>query len=244
MPSLLRNSITLDDVLARPDVWRGDRLASASTPALASGYAALDAELPGGGWPRGGLSEILCDQAGIGELSIIMPALRQMHRQHRSTLLLAPPHALCAPGWVAAGIDPAYLLVVAPNTVRDALWAVEQALASGSLGAVVYWSTQIGATQVRRLEVAASRGDSLAWLLRPLRAQNEASPSALRLRLGTGPGGSIAVDLLKRRGTPCARTLYLDIARPLPPRKADEPTLARRPFAVLAARSTRNAIAA
>ena len=244
MPSPLRDSITLDDVLARPDVWRGDRLASASTPALASGFAALDAELPGGGWPRGGLSEVLSGQSGIGELSIIMPALRQMHRQQRPTLLVAPPHALCAPGWFAAGVDPAHLFVVAPHTVRDALWAVEQALASGALGAVVYWSAQIGAAQVRRLEVAVSRSDTLAWLLRPLRAQNEASPSALRLRLGAGPRGSIAVDLLKRRGTPCARTLYLDIARPLPLRKTDEPTLARRPFAVLAARSTRNAIAA
>lgn len=117
-------------------------------------------------------------------------------------------------------------------------------LASGALGAVVYWSALIGAAQVRRLEVAVARSDTLAWLLRPLRAQNEGSPSALRLRLGAGPRGSIAVDLLKRRGTPCARTLYLDIARPLPLRKTDEPTLARCPFAVLATRSTRNAIAA
>ncbi len=243
MPSLLRDSITLDDVLARPDVWRGDRLASTSTPALPSGFAALDAELPGGGWPRGGLSEILCDRAGIGELSIIVPALRQLHRQQRTTLLVAPPLALYAPGWFAAGVDPAHLIVVAPHTVRDALWAVEQALASGALGAVLYWNAQIGAAQVRRLEVAVSGSDTLAWLLRPLRAQNEASACALRLRLATGPRGSIAVDLLKRRGTPCARTLNLDIARPLP-RRTDEPTLARRPFAVLAARSARNAIAA
>ena len=40
---------SLSAVLARPDVWRGDRLAQASLPALATGFAELDAELPGGG---------------------------------------------------------------------------------------------------------------------------------------------------------------------------------------------------
>ena len=244
MPPLQRNRITLDDVLARPDVWRGDQLASASTPALTSGFAALDAVLPGGGWSRGSLSEILCDQAGIGDLSFVMPALRLLHRQQRPTLLVAPPHAPCAPGWSTAGGDPAQVLIVAPHNVRDALWAAEQALASGALGAVLYWGKQISAAQVRRLEVAMAGSDTLGWLIRPRRAQNEASACALRLRLATGPRGELAVELLKRRGPPCPRTLYLDIARPLPQRKSDEPTLARRPFAVAASRGARDAVAA
>ena len=48
----------LAEVLARPDVWRGDRCAVAPLPAVPSGFGALDAELPGGGWPRGALTEL------------------------------------------------------------------------------------------------------------------------------------------------------------------------------------------
>ena len=45
------------------DVWRADELATslagANSRVLASGHAALDAELPGGGWPVGALIEVL-----------------------------------------------------------------------------------------------------------------------------------------------------------------------------------------
>lgn len=43
--------LSLNDILVRPDVWRG-RLAEAAVPAQSSGFPVLDAELPGGGWPR------------------------------------------------------------------------------------------------------------------------------------------------------------------------------------------------
>ena len=66
-------SPALADVLSRSDVWRGDSLARAALPGVPSGFAALDAELPGGGWPRGGLVELLPARQGIGELSLLMP---------------------------------------------------------------------------------------------------------------------------------------------------------------------------
>ena len=69
---------SLAEILARPDVWCADRLASAEIPAVSSGFAALDAELPGGGWPRGALTEILVDHVGLGECSLVLPALGKM----------------------------------------------------------------------------------------------------------------------------------------------------------------------
>ena len=70
-------SVALSDVLARPDIWRGDCRADAILPTVASGFAMLDAELPGGGWPRGALTELLCDGSGVGEISLLQPALRR-----------------------------------------------------------------------------------------------------------------------------------------------------------------------
>lgn len=244
MASLQGNALSIDDVLSRPDIWRGDQLASSVRPAVASGHHILDEQLPGGGWPRGSVSEILGDQSGIGECTLVLPALRQIQREGRSALLVAPPHALNAPAWQAAGCDLERLVVVATQNVRDTLWAAEQALASGALGAVLCWARAINAAQVRRLELAVSGSDALAFLFRPADARHAASPCALRLLLSSTARAALAVELLKRRGPPCPRTLHLDLARPLPWRVSNEPALARRPSAAAGARIATGAVAA
>jgi len=57
-------------LLDRSDIWRGDSLNRAGTPTVACGFPELDAELPGGGWPAGALTEILPAHEGIGELRL------------------------------------------------------------------------------------------------------------------------------------------------------------------------------
>ena len=45
-----------------PHLWRAESLdADDHRPVQPSGFAALDAELPGGGWPQGQLIELLLD---------------------------------------------------------------------------------------------------------------------------------------------------------------------------------------
>ncbi len=204
----------LAEVLARPDVWRGDRLATAPLPALATGFRELDAELPGGGWPRGALTELLADGSGLGELSLLMPALAGIREEGGWTLLVAPPHPVHAPAWAAAGVDLARLVVVSPADGRDALWAIEQALASGAPKAVIGWAPQADARAVRRLQVAAAASAAAAFVVRPLRAAREASAAPLRLALSPAPAGRLAVGILKRRGMPMASPLHLALPRP------------------------------
>lgn len=231
-------ALSLTDILIRPDVWRG-RLAGAEVPALSSGFAALDAELPGGGWPRGALSELLADEAGVGECSLLLPVLNAMRDEGRWTVLIAPPHGLHAPAWVAGGADCAHLAVVTPESRRDLLWAAEQALASGAAGAVVCWAKQADPAQVRRLQVAVAGSDTLAFVFRPQRVRLEASAAPLRLALSAGREGKLGVEVLKRRGPPCTRTLYLDVPRPLVWRDDHDASLARPASAAAAARGPR-----
>jgi len=232
-------TVSLDEILARADVWCADQLASAALPTLASGFAALDEELPGGGWPRGALCEILSDAVasstaapaiansgtnhathapsrgfGIGELSLLMPALARMHVEGRWSLLVAPPFHPSGPALAAFGVDLARLAVVIPARQSEALWALEHALASGAFGCVLGWGARIDARQIRRLQVATAGHDTLAFLFRPSSEQAAASPAPLRLALSAGADGTLGVDLLKRRGPPCAHTLFLDVARP------------------------------
>jgi hypothetical protein len=60
---------------ANTNVWRAGELGSASVQTIATAYAALDAVLPGGGWPQGALIEVLQPQAGVHEWGLVAPAL-------------------------------------------------------------------------------------------------------------------------------------------------------------------------
>jgi hypothetical protein len=221
----------MPDILARPDIWRGDQLAQAPLPTVATGFAALDAELPGGGWPCGALTELLVDGAGIGELSLLTFALARVREAGGWSLLVAPPYPLHAPAWAAAGVDLSRLAVVSPASGRDALWAMEQALVSGAPRAVVGWVPYADARALRRLQVAAVTGGALAFLFRPMRMAVDASAAPLRLQLA-GEDGQLTVRILKRRGPPLSTPISLAISRPARLRSRDpahEHPLAGRP---------------
>lgn len=208
--------VPLDTVLRRPDIWRGDRLAVGPDQTVCSGFAALDAELPGGGWPRGALIECLPAACGIGELSLLLPALRQTGPDgtRGRIALVAPPGHSHAPGW-AAHLSLTDLLQIDARGA-DIAWCVELLLASDALLAVLAWlPADLGAKALRRLQLAAEGRRSLAFLFRPPAAAASASPAPLRLAL-QGHRQGLQVQLLKRRGPPCEKTLLLPVARPLP----------------------------
>jgi len=197
----------LQHVLERHPVWRGSALVHAPA-AIATGFAALDAELPGGGWPGGALTELLAATPGIGELGVVLPALARLTAAGRPVVWLAPPHVPYAPALAAAGVDLTRILVVR-SMEKDALWAAEQALRSASCAALLAWLAHPRYAELQRLAVAAEAGRAVAWLWRPPSAAAESSPACLRLALEAAPAG-LAVHIVKRRGTPLARALFLE----------------------------------
>jgi cell division inhibitor SulA len=220
--------IALAEVLARPDIWRGaDAVGAVSpvtignprgTPTLASGFPLLDAELPGGGWPRGQLTELLAEQVGIGEMSLLLPALARLTQAGRLVVLLAPPYRIHAPAWAAAGVDVSRLRVLSITNQKQALWAAVQVLRCPGVGAGVLWLEafgQLAANSLRRLQVAAAEGGGVAFLHRPVAVAGNASPAPLRIRLG-GANGALTLHLLKRRGASLGHPLQLDLPRPAP----------------------------
>ncbi len=198
-------------------VWRADQLGRAGTPALSSGFAALDAELPGAGWPLGMLTELIGREPGVGELRLLVPPLRQLTRERKVVILLAPPHVPYAPALAGFGIDLDYLLVVHAAQAADRLWAVEQTLKSSSFGALLAWLDQdrTRPEHLRRMQLAAQGAQGPAFLFRPLAAQFEPSPAPLRLLLQPRPEQRLAVQLLKRRGPVLAAPLLLELPQPM-----------------------------
>ncbi|TAN50413.1 MAG: translesion DNA synthesis-associated protein ImuA [Betaproteobacteria bacterium] len=204
----------LQDILRRQPVWRGGAPAAAETRALPTGFALLDRELPGCGWPTGALTEILAAREGVGELRLVLPALAALTRAGKRVAWLAPPHLPYAPALAAAGVRLEHLVVVRAPGRRDALWAAEQVLRAGACHALLAWLPSVRYAELRRLAVAAEASPGFTVLFRPPQAMRESSPSCLRLALETSDGRLVA-RILKRRGMPFAVPLPIPVGTPV-----------------------------
>jgi protein ImuA len=203
-------------VLWRADQWGRSAAVGGDGEALqrSTGHAALDAELPGGGWPAAGLTELLLAAPGGGELRLLAPALGE-----RSLLWIAPPFLPYAPALAALGITLERLTIVTPDSAADAAWAAEQALRSGALDAVLWWETPQGRActlpaTLRRLHLASMEGRTPLFALRPAAVRAQSSPAPLRLTLEPTSAQRVAVAVFKRRGPPMAAPLMLTLPGP------------------------------
>ena len=192
-----------------PSVWRADELARPVDAVVATGHAALNAQLPAGGWPVGALVEVLQSKNNLNEWRLLLPALA---RCSGPVLLVGAPHQPFGPGLAAQGLDPQRLLCVTAQTTAQRLWACEQALRCADVTAVLAWLPQAGSGQVRpeqlrRLQMAASTHSKLLFVMRPLAAREESSPAALRV-LVSGQD-ALVLHILKRRGPPLEQPLSL-----------------------------------
>lgn len=187
----------LNDLTLHPKIWRGadDGLRFESIP---TGYEDLDRKLPGGGWPVSAITEIFVDSYGIGELSLLMPALARLDK--RPLVWLAPPYIPYAPALVSFGLDLNRSLFIDPvKAGPNVLWALEQVLHWKSEIAVLAWIGEAGTVALRRLQLAVEDHRCLAILFRPMRALRQRSPAALRLQL-TRSGRCFQIEVLKCRG--------------------------------------------
>jgi cell division inhibitor SulA/protein ImuA len=203
------SSSVLATLLAHPAIWRGDDVAP-EPAAVPSGYAALDAALPGRGWPQGALTELLLEREGIGEIHLTLPALVRLQAAGRDVVWIAPPYRPYAPALAQSGVDLARFHVVRCIAPKDALWAFEQALRAPECGAVFAWLTTHDERALRRLQVAAREGRTWGALWR--RPGQRGSATAAPLRLALAPqDGRLAVRVLKRRGAALAQPVLIDV---------------------------------
>jgi protein ImuA len=246
-----------------PTLWRASQVGRPRAAVFASGFAALDAVLPGGGWPAGALTELLLPHPGVGEVRLLAPVLARLQRQQHERCLMwfDPPAAPCAWALRALGLQVRQLVLVrldslqgmrgcagSPrDSLRDSLresprddshrsrfgsrrgdglgndrathpaaallWALEHALGSGHVGAVLAWlPARLPADAMRRLQLAAQAHEGPAFVLRSAEAARQASPAPLRLALSAAAPDWLRVQVLKRRGPPLAQPLLLELA--------------------------------
>ena len=194
-------------VLTRTDTWRGhsQRLPRST---IATGHSHLDRLLQGG-WPVSALSELLPQQPGIGELSLLLPTIKYYADNHQLCVWLDPPYQPYAPTLVAAGIALDKLLIVRSKSPAEWLWAAEQSIRSGAL--LLAWTKQKPPryADLRKLQLAAANSNNAAFLFSTPNALAAPSPVALRLELQSLQVNQLLLTVRKMRGTASGEQLQL-----------------------------------
>lgn len=190
------SSAALEQLLGKGVLWHGRTAVQSQGQLIPSGIHSLD-EITGGGWPRGALTELL-SPGGLG-LSLLLPALVRLSREPRRLACINPPWVPYAAGLRRWGLRLDRLLLLQPLNEAESLWAAEQSLRSGACSAVLLWPSRLQSAQLRRLQLAAERGDSMAVLFLPPEGGQQGSPAALRLRFQPA-GEERLLQVLKRRG--------------------------------------------
>lgn len=182
-------------------IWRGTEVGHAEQAVVCSGFEALDAQLPGGGWPCNAVTEILQPQPSLCEWRLLAPALASLVARGGQILLVGPPKRPHAPGLMKLGISEKSLVWIAADTPAERLWCTEQLVKSNPRGgAILAWLPQARAEQLRRLQVHAQSCDCPVFLFRPEAAQLDASPAPLRVLASLGADWQLQVHILKRKG--------------------------------------------
>jgi len=134
---------------------------------ISVGAADIDAALPWGGLPVGGLHEIFGDAAATGFAASLLARLDNV-KSGAPILWCQTGRELYGPGIAAYGLDPNRLILVHGRNDTDLLWAMEEGLAAPGLAGIVGVLHKVPPIAGRRLQLAAEERGRFGLLLRPL----------------------------------------------------------------------------
>ena len=186
---------------------------------FSTGCSTIDGCLPCGGYESGTIIEYLQNAAGSGATTLALCAAREaLTATDRFCVVVDWRQQFYPPAAAALGLDLKRIVIVRPTTLADRLWAIDQALRSPSIVAVIAEVEQLDDHAARRLQLAAESGGGLGllvrhvhqrhqpswaevqWLVRPmLRASNPNSPSSVAA-IATPAHRPLQLELLRVRG--------------------------------------------
>lgn len=181
-------------------LWRGDELRPPPARVRSSGWAALDAELPGGGWPAMALSELLVSQPGVLEWRLLTPAIRPIVAAGGDVAVVGPPRPPGLAGLVQDGLAPDRFWRYEVNEPARRLWVTEQLLKGQGCDVLIAWLPQVRQEQLRRLQACALGFDGLCFIVRTAHALRDSSPAPLRVTAALATDWDLRVRVAKRRG--------------------------------------------
>ena len=165
----------------------GARPPAGDVESVATGVSGLDALLPHGGWRAGSLVEWLTPLgAGAGTLALCTTA--RQPTPDRAVVVVDRAGDFCPASALGWGVPLEQLILLRPQTRREELWAIEQALGCSAVATVLCWQDRIDQAAYRRLQLAAERGGGVGAILRPVERLRDPSCAHTRLRVEPQPG--------------------------------------------------------
>ena len=212
------NTEIITKLLARHDTWRGQSQKPIQR-SVSSGNDQIDLLLKGG-WPTAALTELLVQRPGIGELSLLLPTIRDYCQNNHLSVWLDPPYQPYAPALAAAGIALQKVLIVQSKSAREWLWVAEQCIRNNAL--LLAWSDNKmpSYSDLRKLQLAAADSGHAAFLFSTNREpsanrepsskaaynresnkqQSGSSPATLRLEVDSAGEKNLRLSVRKLRG--------------------------------------------
>ncbi len=191
----------IEKLLQLPNTWQASR-GPRAMQTFPTGHSELDSALHLGGWPQGATTELLQVRPSSCELQLAIPTITQQQQRAPWVALIDPPFTPFAPALQAQGLELERLLLLYPRDHKELLWAAAQSLQSGSCSSVLTWChrSALADKELRRLQQAAASGQCWHLLMRPFQLQQQASPSALRIKAERQAHGELKIDIIKQRG--------------------------------------------
>jgi hypothetical protein len=104
------------------------------------------------------------------------------HSALRTPLVVVDRHGTFYPPAAAAwGMPLANMIVLRPTNARDEAWALDQALRSRAVAAVLAWPPRLDDRAFRRLQLAAESSGAIGLFVRPASARREPTWADVRL---------------------------------------------------------------
>ncbi len=184
---------------------------------LSSGFPALDAVLPNGGWARGDLVEILLSPESIGSMRLLLPVLAQLSVEQRWLSWVSPPSLPSVSALATAGVRLSCIQLVRPKCYQEGLEIVANSLENRNCSAVLAWPMINDEVIFKRLQRAARTGNALGFMFRDIEKADQKSSASLRLQLETRAHGNLEVSVLDQQGDVIAEPVSLG-GKPVLPR--------------------------
>lgn len=196
-------SPSLEQLLQRGDIWRGQRQQVVPKPAVDTGYPALNQALIHQGWPLSSLVEICQPSAGHGDWLLIAPLAQSLlaKQTRKHIVLLNPPALPFSQGMGFAGIPCEQLLIVQITTKNDFIASFVELARASCCCLLLAWQPKQGLSyaEMRKCQLACTDGQGVYLLFRHSRQHQQNSPALLRLSLSMSQH-SLTVNSVKQRG--------------------------------------------
>jgi protein ImuA len=196
----MESPLALNDLLYRPDIWRGHRAESVGE-VRDTGFANLNQALVGGGWPLKGLVEISYSQLGSGEWQLLSGTLENFSDHPGYLVLVNPPAMLCASALAQMGVPLDQVLIIRSASRNDLLAAVLESLKSGCAQMLLFWEGKysLSYTELRKVQLASTGSEALCMMMRIGQRRPAHSPAVLRLALQSAMTG-LQLNIERQRG--------------------------------------------